>query len=228
VIQKFDDPAFLTLTIPNVDREALPAALDNMHRAFKSIQDKSTRTTRGGKGHKGGRGLVGLRKLECTYNRARGDYHPHYHVVADGVCRAQDFMNDWLKAFPTATAAAQDVRAADEHSAKELFKYFSKLVTKTSAGKTEVHPESLYWIYASMKARRIFQPFGCRAMQAPARPAVELGQQRNVWVWIRNSAPNWYHFTPDHDYETMFDPGINFRRALVQGVDKTTKIRIAA
>jgi plasmid rolling circle replication initiator protein Rep len=66
------EPMFVTLTIPNVKNDILKGTLKEMLRQFTNIRKNL---------HSKKIKLVGLRKLECTYNPIRHDYHPHFHLI---------------------------------------------------------------------------------------------------------------------------------------------------
>jgi hypothetical protein len=110
--------------------------------------------------------LRGLRKLECTYNVNRNDYHPHFHFIIDNKITANNLIINWLKYYPDANILAQDERDADNYL--ELFKYFTKLTS--NAGKkfengTKVidawhYPEALDLIFKAIDKIRIIQPMG--------------------------------------------------------------------
>jgi hypothetical protein len=80
-----------------------------------------------------------IRKLECTYNPGHEQYHPHLHVLLNDLDAAELLVDRWLGHFgERATVKAQDVRAVDVGSARELFKYFTKIITPHCADKTKL------------------------------------------------------------------------------------------
>ena len=109
------------------------------------------------------KGFKGLRKLECTYNFKKDNYHPHYHIVISGKQNAVDLVNDWLYRYPESNRGGQDIREANRGSLRELFKYFTKVVTRSAKGsKNEynVHISALDKINQSFYGKRVFQGFG--------------------------------------------------------------------
>ena len=103
----------------------------------------------------------GIRKIECTYNAIRNDYHPHLHFLVDGLNISNELVNDWLKRFNDADHKAQDVRPAT--SLKDLFKYQTKIVTKTAVENENdfyIYLRPLDTIFCAMKNMRTFQSFG--------------------------------------------------------------------
>lgn len=157
VLESWNDKYFVTLTIPNVPVDRLGDAIKTMQKEFTLVKNQFwqqyRRKQRADK-------LVGLRKLECTYNPDRDDYHPHYHVIIEGEQNARDLLAEWLRRFPGARDIAQDVRKADDASVREMFKYFTKLITKASSGESMVLPEQLDVMFRVLRGKRTFQSFG--------------------------------------------------------------------
>ena len=158
VLDQMEQKIFVTLTVPNVDGSILRETIKKMIKTIKLIQDnwrKQQKPT-----------IRGLRKLECTYNVNRNDYHPHFHFIIDNKETANNLIINWLKYYPDANILAQDERDADNYL--ELFKYFTKLTS--NAGKkfengTKVidawhYPEALDLIFKAIDKIRIIQPMG--------------------------------------------------------------------
>jgi plasmid rolling circle replication initiator protein Rep len=151
-------PYFVTLTIPNVPASELKKTIDGMITMVILIKNLFY-SRRGFK-------LTGIRKLECTYNDLLDNYHPHFHFVIDGKLEAEALVEEWLRRYSEADRRGQDIRPADENSMKELFKYSTKLTTKSKItkqnGKTviQVNAVALDVIFQAMYKRRIFQAMG--------------------------------------------------------------------
>ena len=153
IIDSWDDPQFVTLTVRNCSADELPATFDLLLEKFTSCKRSITRTH--------GLPLVALRKVECTFNGT--DYHPHLHCIVDGTAQAELLRSLWLKRLPGQTdAKGQDVRPCDDRGQHELFKYFSKLTTKTAStgGRSVIGVEHLDIIFRAMKGRRVYQSVG--------------------------------------------------------------------
>ena len=157
-LAELKEKQFVTLTLPNCEASELRKTIDLMLKYSKEIQETfKKRHLRGVQDWQ----LIGLRKLECTYNRHMNTYHPHFHFVVQGKTAAIELKNEWLKRVPTATDAAQDIRDALAGSEMELFKYFTKITTKTDEGfKTFVKPLDV--IFTAMRGLRVFQPIGIK------------------------------------------------------------------
>jgi hypothetical protein len=156
-LNEWNDKHFVTLTIPNAPADGLSDAIAMMQAEFFRIKEtfkkQHQRQQRDDK-------LVGLRKLECTYNISREDYHPHYHAIIQGEENANDLLAEWLRRFPDARDVAQDVRKADDASVRELFKYFTKLIAKAAGGQSVILPEQLDVMFRVLRGKRTFQNFG--------------------------------------------------------------------
>ena len=152
-IRSWDDPHFVTLTIRNCSADDLPATFDLLLSTFTKAKRSITRTH--------GLPLVALRKMECTYNGT--DYHPHLHIIVDGAAQAELLRSLWLKRLPgQSDTKGQDVRPCDDRGHNELFKYFTKLTTKThgKGGRSVIGVDHLDVIFRAMKGRRVYQSVG--------------------------------------------------------------------
>jgi hypothetical protein len=150
LLKKLSDPYFVTLTAPNVPKEALKARLNEYSEAWQRVKDRM---------RKQNIKIKGMRKLEITFNSERNDYHPHYHIYIEGKAQAQKLVSYWLEEFEDASPAAQDQQPATPGSLKELFKYFTK-ITSNSSKDDRVHLPALDTIFENVKGRRVFQSFG--------------------------------------------------------------------
>lgn len=158
ILQGWSNKQFVTLTIPNVQVDRLVGGIASMETGFKIIRERYGKRFRRG----GSIQFQGLRKLEVTYNPVRNDYHPHYHLVISDLDFANTLVCDWLEIMPGTNRGAQDVRPADERSTKELFKYFTKLISSRTSSQVKrgVYVENLDWIFRAIRGRRTFQNFG--------------------------------------------------------------------
>jgi prophage antirepressor-like protein len=157
-LSELEDKQFVTLTLPNCAGEKLRETIDFMLKSCKDVQEVfKKRHLRGKQDWQ----LVGIRKLECTFNHRTSTYHPHFHFLVEGEIAGKELVNEWLKRVPTASRQAQDVRKADVGAETELFKYFSKIVTKTEKGFT-TFVEPLDVIFTAMRGLRVFQPIGLK------------------------------------------------------------------
>jgi len=186
-LSKFQDPQFVTLTIVNVQAEELKRAIESMMCAIKDIRKNLKKTY--------GLTLKALRKYECTYNRQRGDFHPHFHLIVEGVEVANKLVDLWLNKFPTAKIKGQDVTAADGSSLNELCKYFTKVIAKDS----DYDAWALDVMFRAAKGKRTFQPIGIRKFVS--EEVEEIKSQRitikppQLQVWAYDAgAYDWISF----------------------------------
>jgi len=147
-IEQMRNPYFVTLTFRNVKGEDLKEAIKGMQKTFRRIINVMRYKDRP---------LIGLRKLEVTYNEKRNDFHPHFHCIIDGCFETFTLVSQWLKRYgERATMDGQDIRYANEFTSKELFKYFTKIVGKGE----KYNPKAMDTVFRAMKGKRVFQPFG--------------------------------------------------------------------
>jgi len=149
-LSKLQDPYFVTLTIPNMKAVDLEDTIKKMYVEIKKIQTlfRNRRSMK----------LTGIRKMECTYNDLRNDFHPHYHFIIDGKKVALTLINEWLNRFPGSKIEAQDMKQAGEGTVLELFKYFTKLLSKDRT----VNGKALDTIFRAMRGKRVFQSMGLK------------------------------------------------------------------
>ena len=156
VLDSWDDKYFVTLTVRNCIGLDLENTLGGMAATIRQIKDTFRKRHQRGKGEK----FVGLRKLECTYNPRRNDYHPHYHLIVRGKDTAKEIVDLWLEKMGGTKRKCQDFKPADDNSCMELFKYFTKVISKTRKGNREIYADAMDVIFNAIKGKRTFQTFG--------------------------------------------------------------------
>jgi hypothetical protein len=190
-ISAMSEPQFVTLTIPNVPGAKLRESIKLMLNNFRKIQDLR---------RKNKQPLIkGIRKLECTYNPDRNDFHPHVHLIVENIQQAEELKLAWMERNPEALEYLQDIRPAKEPI--ELFKYFAKLTSKGSKdiktyqgkkliSREEYHyPEALDLIFQAIAGMRIIQPMGGVKMVSDEITEIEAVTIENVesdqalWQW---------------------------------------------
>jgi len=149
-IERFNDPQFLTLTIPNVEAKELRIAIEQMNSALMRIRKNLKKTYKVN--------LMALRKYESTYNLKTNTYHPHFHLIVEGKTNADLLIDLWLNQFKSADRKAQDVREASDTSLVELCKYFTKIIAKDN----DYNPRALDIMFRAVKGKRTFQPIGIK------------------------------------------------------------------
>lgn len=160
ILDKWEDKYFVTLTAPTVCRLDLKDRIFGMGRQFSRITGTLKKRHQRGQGPR----FEGIRKLECTYNESSDEYHPHFHLIVRGEELAKEVANIWLGMNPDASMKAQDVRPADDASCKELFKYFTKLITpvKGKDGKDDrvIYADAMDVIFNAISGQQTFKTFG--------------------------------------------------------------------
>lgn len=159
VVDTFDEPKFVTLTIASVhDREGLGDLLEEMIHAFRRATQRLRYHLK-----KDGRTFDAIRALEVTWNRGKG-YHPHFHIVVDGADTAELLREYWIEWFGDAARVhqkPQHIRDVDKNSLLELFKYVTKGFNDDKQGNIELYPGYvLDTIYQCLYGKRTVQGYG--------------------------------------------------------------------
>lgn len=217
-VKKMSNPQFITLTIPNVSASELKNTIEGMISEFVLIKNVFVRRR--------GLRINGIRKLEVTYNKTTNEYHPHLHLIVDGIEVAKALVLEWLQRYPDADKRGQDIRFAHESSMIELFKYSTKLTTKSlitkENGKTivQVNVEALDVIFQAMYGRRIFQAMGSIRQvsedieEIDGQIIEDLKDNLDVWTWEQELS-DWVNSAGEmlteceayKKYEVRFDSG---------------------
>ena len=92
-IDEMKDPQLVTLTRPNVKGGYLRSTFSSMQSIFIQCKDAL---------RKQGITLIGIRKVEVTFNEITGEYHPHFHFIIDGKKASEALKTEWLKRNPKA------------------------------------------------------------------------------------------------------------------------------
>jgi len=150
---------FVTLTNANCTGENLKEHISMILKI-----DNNNRQTIRGRLRKSGGVLMGVRKLECTYNPFLDSFNPHFHFIVNGVENAEMLVNGWLKLNRKhnikVSEKAQHFTKCDNNSMLELFKYFTKFVSSKGAEERHTTAEALDTIFRAMRGKRVYQPFG--------------------------------------------------------------------
>jgi plasmid rolling circle replication initiator protein Rep len=167
IIQQWEEPYFVTLTMKSVPAKLLKQRIANTLRAFRIIINRYRKQYQRGKAIK----LIGIKSLECNFNPQRKTYNPHLHLIVPNKEIADTLVKEWLKLWTVDFTRhyAQCSKKIDnmEKALIEVVKYGSKIFTSSDLNKKakEQIPQSLYVsalnnILRAMKGRRIFERFG--------------------------------------------------------------------
>lgn len=218
------EPVAVTLTMRNCVAADLEQRIEDMQSAFQSCYRGIRRTDK--------LEFVAVKKLECTYSVPRDDYHPHYHVIVDGRDVAECLVSRWLSWWGgLADRRAQHVAEADEGSLLELFKYFTKLTTKSRDGRTrQIAPvEALDVIFCAMHRRHVWRPYGFRLSDYEEEliegdeikdlersPAFKRVGEKAIWDWVQD-LHDWVDKTTGEAL-SEYEPGERFSQ-FVESID---------
>lgn len=196
-VSEFKQPQFVTLTIPNVKAKDLRLSIEQMNKALMNCRRNLKKTFK--------IDLKALRKYESTYNKRTNTYHPHFHLIVDGLDTSNELVNQWLKQFPKADKKAQDVRQANDNSLIELCKYFTKIIAKDN----DYNPKALDIMFRAVKGKRTFQPIGIKKDISEDIEDIQ-GQeidfkppQQQIWVY-ENDVYDWV--TADGELLSEYTP----------------------
>lgn len=167
VMQEWEEPYFLTLTIRACKAARLRVMFAALIRAIKRITAKYRKRNQRGKDIK----LIGIKSLECNFNHEKRTYNPHLHLIVANKAIGDIILKEWLLLWTPKFAgrAAQDIRPVEdiEQNLIEVIKYGSKIFREPDmqnrAMKREestMYVAALYNIFDAMKGLRIFDRFG--------------------------------------------------------------------
>jgi hypothetical protein len=194
-IEAMEEKWFLTLSRPNVAGPLLADEIQYYLRTAMLIQRHLREKLK--------LQYSSLRKIECTYNEAVNTYHPHFHFIFDSEVAAQTFLDEWLSRNPTAKLdKGNQLKKANDKSVIELFKYFTKVVSKTKSKAPNgivstdyrIHLQALDTMFQAMQRVRTFQPCGViKAVSEDVEPeqAVDSGKAEvNHYKWMKHDWVN--------------------------------------
>ncbi|MFZ2407107.1 MAG: protein rep, partial [Methylobacter sp.] len=155
LVAEWDDKYFVTLTLKNTTGEELGQTIDEMIKLFGMCATSVKQTKK--------MQFLALRKIEVTFNEIEKTFHPHFHAVVKGKKQAKLLKDYWLGKVNKykknteeyrAVEEAQKIVPCDDETVKEMFKYFTKLISDQ-----KLNPEALDTIFQAMRGRRTFQAY---------------------------------------------------------------------
>ena len=179
-ITQLSDLKFITLTVVSVKDFQLKQTIEDMQAKFNQIVDVLRKT------HK--IKLQGLRKIECNYNINSDTYNPHFHcLVSLNDNQAKLLVKLWMDRNLSNDIKAQNIRTASATTLPEMFKYFTKMLTKG-----QFYPQPQDVIFQAFKNKRTVQSYGIK--KDVSEDITDLiGQeidfkdnQSEIWVWDKN------------------------------------------
>lgn len=243
-VEQLPEKQFVTLTIPNVPEYALPEAARNMVKNFALIRDVLRKTDNK---------IRGTRNMEITYNPDRDDFHPHFHCIISGRAESETLVDYWLKMYPDATRAAQDIRefGTEKGDLLEAFKYVNKVISETKKERVatdeaayitikkrgKIYIEALDIINRAVSGVgqegkfRTFQSFGIKRKKLEPRDEKEKPEtspwETDFWTYMydyENHLWDWVNFNTGEAL-TNFTPSENLSSLLSANVEIKRKAR---
>jgi len=152
--------------------------------------------------YKNGFDILGLKKIECTYNAEFDTFHPHFHFTIESELMAKLILKTWLAYWkkgnppmyqsPPLSESAQDIRPIDKEKKGylELFKYFTKVITKANdRDQDAIYIQPMDTIFQAMQRRRTFEPIGIKKVseeidELQAEYYAHLAHETKIWYWL--------------------------------------------
>jgi hypothetical protein len=224
-IDQWEDPWFVTLTIPNCTAEQLKSKVREMHQTINLL----ARTL---KNRFGKENVVFIRSTECTYSDKRAAegkkdlFHPHMHLAVKGEAVAKEMYSQWLKRWEGTHAKGQDCRKATAGICSEVLKYSVKLASdkRGADGSRKVVPgHALNTMFEAFRSMRLLAATGLKSATGEevvvdelaeleldvGTPAISRVTESVVWAWSEG-VTDWV----SHDGECMtgYEPSEHIRR----------------
>lgn len=120
VVETWEHPQFVTLTVPSVPVSELQETIDKMFREFSlmiAVLNKKYRR----KGIK----YLGLRMFECEVNAEEQTYSPLFHLIVENRIAAKQIISQWKKRFG-ASDKGQDIQPIIEGTSANVIAYATK------------------------------------------------------------------------------------------------------
>lgn len=207
-LKELGDLQFVTLTEPNVKESELEETIRNQIKKISNIFEVFRKRR--------GINISGIRKLECTYNDKRNDYHPHIHLLINKNV-APEFINEWLKRTPSAKLVGQDYKDANQNSLNELFKYTTKQYEIEKDDKTlEINVRSLDVILRAYNNKRTFQTFGEIRKIKVTEEVEELESQEYI------DLPDYHYMEWQWDIKDWYN---RYKEPLSNNIEPSVKIK---
>jgi len=186
-IEEFENPCFVTLTLPTCKGNELLERIKLMENAWRFLCNKTKRVPF----KRLYNDFKGLRKAEITI-RPNGFYHYHFHVLLDGLEQGEWLISQWLKKFSQASRKSQHIREVDDFGKMEIFKYAIKCEVKTSNSNAKRYD----LVYNSLRGKRTFSAFGgikkvdVEQAEDDLKSNIQTDMINHVFKWMKD---DWYN-----------------------------------
>jgi hypothetical protein len=225
VLQTWEDPYFVTLTVKAVPAENLGKWLEGIHKAFRQIREKFKKKSQRGTGVK----FIGIKSLECNFNPVSKTYNPHLHIIVPNRDLAVTLIIEWQKKWTKkyTSAWAQYKRKVEnlEKDLIEVIKYGSKIFTEPDMDKSAkskiprmVYAAALDNIFCALAKYRLFERFGFNLPKQPITKH-EPGYLQRYDEWaFEPSLHDWFN-EETGELMTGFVPSTQLKFLLSQNIN---------
>jgi hypothetical protein len=217
VMNKWEDPYFVTLTAKSVKAPSLKKRLSDMNWGLKIILNKYSKRAKRGKGIK----LMGIKSLECNYNPIKKTYNPHFHLIVSTKEAADLILQEWLKICTPKFAGPQAQHKRKVKNLQEDFievvKYSTKIFTAPDGTKDRAKPKkfiylrALHNIIVALKERRFFDRFEFNLPKNKKEKTANLSRLKiiryGIMIYKKQTLSN---FVPDPKIVELRNTHFNF------------------
>ncbi len=220
IIEQWEDPYFVTITIKACKEDKLKSRVNGILRGFRKIKERHKKNNQRGKGMK----LMGVKSLECNFNPEKKTYNPHLHLIVPDKRTAEVIIDTWLKIATPAFAIrrAQDMRKVYdlEKGLIEIIKYSSKIFTEPDAKKVPsmIYLAALDNILSVMKGKRVFERFGFNAEKKEKPVKVQKAVQEYQQWEYNPKATDWQNKATEEPL-TGYKPHAQLMGILTNNID---------
>jgi hypothetical protein len=178
LVRTMNAPRFITLTV-RAETTSLSAQLDALSAAFRRLRSRASWSSHV---------TSSVYALEITYNASSGLWHPHLHVIADGIFWSHaSLKEEWISA--TSGSSVVDIRAVPDR--KRAAHYIAAYVSKP-ADVERWPPEKICEYADAIHGRRMLHTTGKLHGKTPDKDTEEetgkCTQQICSLATIRNAA----------------------------------------
>ncbi len=197
VLQGWEKPYFLTLTVKNYQAENLKVMIEWIMLTFEKIYQRLKKSHQRGEGIK----IMGVKSLECTFNPVTQTYHPHLHLIVASKEISDTLMAEWVSAWK-----ARNKRLVSWNAQKslavynlnkalvEIIKYGTKIFTPSDVDSKSfklnggtINAAAMYNIIDAMKGVRIFDRFGFNLPKRTKEiPGSKVASEYSEWKYARH------------------------------------------
>lgn len=226
VLQSWEAPYFVTLTIKAVTSAKLASRIKAVKRALGLIVAKHRKRSERGTGIR----LIGLTSIECCFNPKIRTYNPHLHILVPNKQTADILINEWLSKWGTKFTHrdAQHSRRVEDRAKDliEVIKYETKIFTepdgKNSRGKkgsVKIYIRALDNINAAFKGSRLIDRFGFKLPTGSNRKKTELKVFETYEEWQYHSESNDWLNAEHESTLTNYNPARELMILLENNID---------